>query len=254
MSEKLQIKVLIVEDEPLIAEDMQRRLTSRVKEVVVANSLKQARTFFSSGNSADLLMLDIQLSDGTSFQLLDEFSIKTPVIFATAYDEYAIRAFRVNSVDYLLKPVDDEQIERALTRYQERHLQVLPDLKVLLNTLNSKDKRVYRERFLVQVRNNQVVVKVSDIACFVRDQLIFGYTFSGEKYIIDMESLDLLEDELDPEIFFRSNRQSIVQLSAVDRFKADSTGKLFVHLKSGYSEELDVSREKARAFKTWLEK
>jgi DNA-binding LytR/AlgR family response regulator len=222
-------------------------------------SIKTARKWFMQNAEPDVLFLDIQLRDGVSFDLLKEFDLHSYIIFTTAYDEYAVRAFRVNSVDYLLKPVDEAELNlaiekcRTLKKGKEKFPSSIQDLmKVLQNPAASTT--LYKEQFIVQQRNQWVPVKTSDVALFSRENLNYLHTFSGEKFILDYETLEQVEELLDPTNFYRANRQFILNVNSIHSVKASDNQKLQVYLKPPLKQEVDVSREKAPSFKKWLDR
>ena len=256
------MKAVIIEDEPLIARELQHKITevaADIKFIQVLPSLKTAYKWFMENAEPDLLFADIQLSDGVSFEIFERYDLKCPVIFTTAYDEYAIRAFKVNGVDYLLKPVDIEDLKKAIDKCRnliEQKTKLPSNLQELMQVLQnpSASTKMYKEKFVVNVRHNWLPILTKDIACFVRDNLNYLITFSGERYIIDYVTLEEVEDLLDPKIFYRSNRQSIVHIDAIQSIKPHENQKLTLTLKTPLKLEQDVSREKAPAFKKWFER
>lgn len=253
------MKVLIVEDEILIAEQLQRMLKDiapQAEVLDVLHSVKTARRWFMQNAEPDLLFMDIQLSDGVSFEIFNYFNLKCPIIFTTAYDEYAIKAFKVNGIDYLLKPIDEEDLIRAIEKFKAlKSSASLPaDLIEALTNHPAQASRPYKEKLIVHHRNAAVPVNVADISIFYLDQVIFLLTNEGQKYIADQQSLDEIEDLLNPTEFFRAGRRQIIQLNAIENYKADSSGKLFVKLKLSTAPEVEVSREKAPAFKRWMDR
>ena len=256
------MKAIIIEDESLIARQLQNKINAVADDVQILEilpSLKTAKRWLMNNAEPDLMFMDIQLSDGISFEIFEHFQLKCPVIFTTAYDEYAVRAFKVNGIDYLLKPVDTEDLKKAI---QKARLIVnsldpaptpLPDLML---TLQNADKKtpIYKEKFVVSVKRNWVPIMTKDIALFLRDSLIYIYTFSGEKYITDYTTLDEIEELLNPQFYYRSNRQSIIHIDAIQSIKPLENQKLVLHLKPPLSMSQDISREKAPAFKKWWER
>ena len=256
------IKAVIVEDESLIARELQHKIAAEASDVQVLEvlpSLKTAKRWFMQNAEPDLLFMDIQLSDGVSFELFEHFDLGCPVIFTTAYDEYAIRAFKVNGIDYLLKPVDTTELKRAIDKCRkiiESPGKSPANVQELMQVLQQPQaaSTLYKEKFIVNVRNNWIPVPVKEIACFVRDNLNYLYTFNGDKYIMDYTTLEEVEELLDPKIFYRSNRQSIVNIDAIQSVKPHENQKLTLTLKVPLKMEQDISREKAPAFKKWFDR
>lgn len=256
------IKAVIIEDEALIARELQAKIAAvadEVKIVEVLPSLKTAKKWFLQNAEPDLLFMDIQLSDGVSFELFEHFDLKCPVIFTTAYDEYALRAFKVNGIDYLLKPIDNEELAKAIEKYRRQaDSQTKPpaSFQDLLKTLQlpQADGPVFKEKFIVSVRNTWVPVNTKDIACFLRDGLNYLYTFNGDKYILDQNTLEEVEELLDPKVFYRANRQFIVHIDAIQSVKPHENQKLTLTLKVPAKTQVDVSREKAPSFKKWFDR
>lgn len=250
------MKVVIIEDEVLIAEELTQLLNRhfpQVEIIATLSSIKQSSRWLQQHPVPDLFFMDIQLSDGVIFTLFDQFEITCPVIFTTAYSEYAIRAFKVNSIDYLLKPVDKESLEHALLKFSKNRAQFYPAaIQEVQRALSTPGLPFYKEKFLVAYRHHLIPVNTADIAWFRKEVLIYAHTFSGEEYILDNDSLEELESLLDPARFFRTNRQYIIHVNAVDHVIPHSTGKLSVVLLPAKQQQVDVSREKAVAFKKWL--
>jgi len=254
------IKALIIEDEQLIARELVNKINAVADDVSVIDilpSLKTARKWFMQNAEPDLLFMDIQLSDGVSFELFETFSLGCPVIFTTAYDDYAVRAFKVNGVDYLLKPVEEPELQKAIDKCRSllNNRSRLPvDMQQLVASLSQPKSSLYKEKFIVNLRNTWIPVDTKDIACFVRDNLNYLYTFNGDKYILDYSTLEDIEELLDPKMFYRSNRQSIIHINAIQSVKPHENQKLSVFLKAPLKMELDISREKAPAFKKWFDR
>lgn len=252
---------VIIEDESIIAGELQQKIATVAGDIRVAEiipSLKTARKWFMQNAEPDLLFMDIQLSDGVSFELFDQFDLSCPVIFTTAYDEYAIRAFKVNGIGYLLKPVDEEELRAAIDKC--RNMLSMKNnqpggMEDLLKALRGNGHNpLYKEKFIVSVRHNWVPVATKDIACFMRDNLNYLYTFSGEKYILDYSTLEEIEELVDPRLFYRANRQCIVHIDAIQSVKPHENQKLSLYLKAPLKMEFDISREKAPAFKKWFDR
>lgn len=256
------MKAVIIEDESLIARALQEKLRELAQDIEVVEtlpSLKTARRWFMQNAEPDLMFMDVQLSDGMSFELFDYYNISCPVIFTTAYDEYAIRAFKVNGVDYLLKPLDDNDLLRAIEKCRK---QVQAQTKMPLNLREvvqllqqpASAQTLYKEKFIVNFRHVWLPISTNDIALFQRDNLNYLYTFNNEKHILDYATLEEIEDLLDPNIFYRANRQAIVHMNAIERVRLHENQKLTVHLKAPVKIEVDISREKAPAFKRWFDR
>ncbi|MFN8355333.1 MAG: LytTR family DNA-binding domain-containing protein [Spirosomataceae bacterium] len=252
------MKALIIEDESLIAEQLKRMLDDVAPHIEVLDvlpSVKSARRWFMQNAEPDLMFMDIQLSDGISFDLFNYFDIKCPIIFATAYDEYAIKAFKVNGIDYLLKPIDEDDLIRALEKFKALQSPQLPSQLIqALTNHPAQNSRTYKERIVVQHRNSTVPINIADVRMFYLDEVIFLLTADGQKYIASQETLDEVEDLLNPTEFFRAGRRQIIHINAIDSYKSDSSGKLFVKLKLASAPDVEVSREKAPIFKRWIDK
>ncbi|MCB0623309.1 MAG: response regulator transcription factor [Saprospiraceae bacterium] len=256
------IKAVIIEDEALIARELQAKIAAVADDVKIVEtlpSLKTARKWLLQNAEPDLLFMDIQLSDGVSFELFEDFDLHCPVIFTTAYDEYALRAFKVNGIDYLLKPIDSEALAAAIQKYRRQaESQPKPptNWQELLKTLQQAPDagQTYKEKFVVSVRNTWVPVNTSDIACILRDNLNYLHTFDGGKYMLDYNTLEEVEELLDPKQFYRANRQSIVNIENIQSVKPHENQKLTLHLKAPAKMSVDISRDKAPAFKRWFDR
>ena len=256
------MKAVIIEDEVLIATEMKETIGEVAPDIEVQQvlpSLKSARKWFMQNAEPDLLFMDIKLSDGLSFELFSQFQLQCPVIFCTAYEEYAIRAFKVNGVDYLLKPVQEDELRKAIGKVrQQAGNRSLPGMQLeqlVQQFMNpSAAKQQYKERFIVNANNKWMPVETSDIAVFYKDNLNYLYTFKGEKLIYDFSALEDIEEVLDPKIFFRANRQTIIHINAIHAVRPHGNQKLLVQLKQPLKLEVDISREKAPAFKKWVDR
>lgn len=256
------MKAVIIEDESLVAKELKDKIAAIAEDVEVIEvlpSLKTANKWFLENAEPDLLFMDIQLSDGISFELFDRYVIKCPVVFTTAYDEYAIKAFKVNGVDYLLKPVNDEELQKAISKCRailaSKAQYPLP-VKQLLQSLINRETAAspYKEKFIVHVRHQWVPVNTENIACFIKENLNYIFTFSGEKYILDFTTLEEVEELLNPLQFYRANRQTIINAEAIQSVRLHENQKLTVQLKAPLKLEVDISREKAPAFKKWFDR
>jgi two-component system, LytTR family, response regulator len=250
------MKILIIEDESLVAKDLQnllKQVEPTAEVVSVISNVEAAKKWFASNVHPDLILSDVQLSDGVSFEIFENLQLLCPIIFTTAYDDYAIRAFKLNSIDYLLKPVDSKELSAALTKYKSLSSEnILSDqLKIFMASLNQQPQKKYKERFLTLHRNTLVPVLQQDIAYFHKEELIHLHTLGNEKFISEHQTLDEIETLINPEIFFRVNRQCIIHIQTVGRIKTSHKG-LTVQLKAPFNLEFDISREKAAAFKKWI--
>ena len=220
---------------------------------VIAGSVSGAVKWFHENKEPDLMLLDIQLSDGNSFLFLEEIKPHCPVIFTTAYDEYAIRAFSVNSIDYLLKPFDEQRLEEAIKKFESLKNFIPPadELIEALKSISTKKKK-YRTRFLVNGANKSEMLHVDDIAYFYSlNKITFAVTKSAEEAIIDLP-LDKLEQQLNPDSFFRANRQFILNIESIRKIEPYFGGKISVTVMPKTQEVITVSKENAARFKQWL--
>ena len=247
------MNILIVEDEKHNAIRLQQLVTeiSDAYHIIgIVNSVEESVLWIKNNPKPDVALMDIRLSDGLSFDIFQQTTVNFPVIFTTAYDEYAIRAFKVNGLDYLLKPIQKEELAIALKKTNLIASQ--PHVEQLLELINSKAK-IYRKRFLLPAFDGFKTINTDDIA-FV----YFEYKStrlmlkSGQEEVVSY-SLDDLEDELNPDDFFRANRQFIVSVSSIERILNSFNGKLKVVLKAQPEKEVLVSKEKATKFKEWLD-
>jgi DNA-binding LytR/AlgR family response regulator len=256
------MKAVIIEDEEIIANVLLnkiKKVAADIDLVAILPSLKTARRWLGENAEPDLLFMDIQLSDGVSFDIFNDFSLKCPVIFTTAYDEYAVRAFKVNGVDYLLKPVNEADLAIAIEkcRKQVQKAEAAPaDITALIQSLTNPDAAPkYKEKFIVNIRNQWMPVNVKDIACFSKEVLNYIYLFNGERYMIDYVTLEEVEDLLNPKLFYRANRQFIINIDAIQTVKPVENSKLIVRLKEPNQKlEIDMSRLKTPEFKKWMDR
>jgi DNA-binding LytR/AlgR family response regulator len=255
------MKTIIVEDEPLVAKDLQKlvlQIDPSIEVLTVLDSVQSCISYFTSNPEPDLIFMDIQLNDGVSFDLLRQVDIRCPIIFTTAYNEYALRAFKVNSVDYLLKPIDKNELRTAIEKFKKAQGFQGVDIKEQIQLAMSQliaptENKIYKERFMAHSGKSFLVVNYSQVAYFIKDTLIYIVTHEKQQYVTDFQTMEEIEDLLNPKFFFRANRQYIINIQAVDTFRTDSYSKLIVQLKSPLSVTVDISREKAQAFKNWIQ-
>lgn len=251
------MNVLIVEDEQLLAMELAERLLhldSNIKIVGQTSSVASTIEWLQQ-NDCDLIFLDIHLSDGSSFSIFEKIGrIKCPVIFTTAYDKYAIQAFDVNSIGYLLKPIDDRDLEKALNKYKEVEGSFKINLENLINQLGktSELQRSFIKRIMVSSSKAQMPMNIEDIAYFMAEgRYLFAITKLGNKYFCE-STLYKLEEELDDREFFRLNRRFIVNFSSIVSFTSFSKNRVKVRLNPEPEDEIIVSSEKVKEFKQWL--
>jgi two-component system response regulator LytT len=251
---------IIIEDEKPAARLLQRKLEKLDIEVgVMLHSVEEALDWFSKNEHPDLIFLDIQLSDGLSFEIFEKVEIKSAVIFTTAYDEYALRAFKLNSIDYLLKPIDEDDLEVAVAKFksllpkQELQTQSLGiDFEQIKKMLTNPFEKNYKKRFTVKIGQHLKVISIDEIECFFSENKgTYIHTFDNRNYLIEC-TLELLEQELDPADFFRISRKFIIPLKAIKEIVLYSNSRLKVILPSFKEEDVIVSREKVSDFKTWI--
>jgi DNA-binding LytR/AlgR family response regulator len=253
------MKTLIIEDESLAAKFLHNllvKLQPDVEVLATLSSIEEAVKWFSSNPAPDLAFMDIQLADGVSFEIFNRAPVKCPVVFTTAYDEYAIRAFKVNSVDYLLKPIDENDLRRALDKYKNIHQGAggapAIDVAELVRQLREPEDKRYKERFMVRSLNALMPVPADQVAYFIKDELVYLVTLENKRYVTDYATMEEIEHFVDPARFFRANRQYVLQLTAVESLKSSPTGKVIVKLKPPINATVDVSREKASALREWI--
>jgi DNA-binding LytR/AlgR family response regulator len=253
------LNALIIEDEDIIARVLRDKIKTvdrNIRIIEILPSLKTARNWFLNNAQPDLIFMDIQLSDGVSFDIFNYYSITCPVIFTTAYDEYAIKAFKVNSIDYLLKPIDEAELKMAIDKCRKvlgGNTRFPINISELMQTLGNPAQSLYKEKFVLNVRNRWMLINTKDIACFNKDVLNYVYLFNGESYTIDFNTLDEVEELLDPKQFYRANRQFIINIDAISNVKPEENSKLIIYLKNPLSKiEIEMSRLKAPHFKKWL--
>ncbi|MBK9270353.1 MAG: response regulator transcription factor [Saprospiraceae bacterium] len=258
------MKILIIEDEELAVRKLKKTLESidaNVEMVGSADSIASSVDWLTSNPAPDLILMDIELADGQSFEIFNRTKVSSPVIFTTSYDEYALKAFKVNSVDYLLKPVQKDELQAALDKFNEVRKvynhppEEHPGIKDLIAEMKQTiSRKVYRKRFLVKHQHKLVSVEVKDISYFFSDdKLNFFKTFDDKKYLIDY-TLDEIEQMVDPSDFFRINRGFLLAPSGIDQIQDYFGSRLKLVLKPSIDKESLVSREKVTDFKTWLGK
>ena len=254
------MKILIVEDEELAVKKLQKTLAAADEQATVigvADSIKSTVEWLQQNPQPDLILMDIELADGQSFEIFNLTEVKSPVIFTTSYDEYALKAFKVNSVDYLLKPIQVEELKGALSKFRKLKGEGRTDLSIdsLVKELQQKlQPKEFRKRFLVKHAQKLVSIEVDEIAYFYSDgRLNFFKTNDNKKYVVDY-TMDELEDMLDPEKYFRISRSFYVSVGSIDKIEDYFGNRLILQLKPAVDKEALVSREKVTDFKKWMGK
>ncbi|HEX6914199.1 MAG TPA: LytTR family DNA-binding domain-containing protein [Chitinophagaceae bacterium] len=248
------IKVLIIEDEETAAQRLQKMVAEALPESEFTGTLSNisaAVDWFRNNPHPDLAFFDIHLADGSSFEIFNQVKVDCPVIFTTAYDQYALEAFKVNSIDYLLKPVKKEELQQAVEKFRKLHLKTQGgiDIQQLLNSIR---KAEYKERFVVRYGEHMKTIQVADIAYFYTENRIsFSVLKDGKRYAVD-HNMDQLEQLLDPRQFFRINRQFIIGYHSITEMLSYSKSRVLVKLQPPAKEETIVSAERSAAFKAWL--
>jgi len=251
------MKVIIIEDEKPSARRLDRMLKGLdMKVEAMLHSVEESLAWFQANKHPDLIFLDIQLSDGLSFEIFDNIEVKSAIIFTTAFDEYALQAFKLNSIDYLLKPIDSEELEKAVIKYRERipegknvSLDFEDIKKLLINPL----EREYKKRFTVKVGQHLKMITIDTIECFYSENKgTYIHTTDNRDYLIDA-TLEDLDKELEPQTFFRVSRKFYVNINAIKDMVSYTNSRLQIKLNSFNTHEVIVSRERVRDFKDWIE-
>jgi DNA-binding LytR/AlgR family response regulator len=250
------MRVIIIEDETPAANRLSKMLHAIHDEIEVVNkfdSVESSVKFFRSGEKIDLIFMDIQLADGLSFDIFQQTEIKSPVIFTTAFDQYTLKAFKVNSIDYLLKPIDEKELLQAVEKYQqlykgkengfpERILQLVKDM----NTAR------YKERLMIKRGQQLSFLKIEATAfCYADGKLCYAVDFTGNKFLLE-NNLSQLEEQLQPAKFYRINRHLLVNIDAVNKIHTWLGGRLKLELLPSVNVDTVVSRERVNGFKEWL--
>lgn len=249
------MKVLIVEDEIAAARRLAKMLQSIEPELVllaITDSISTTISWLKENQEPDLILMDIHLADGSSFKIFDQVKVKCPIIFTTAYDQYAIQAFKVNSIDYLLKPIKQEELAFSLAKFKEKKVEASSsDFEKLINELR-KPQHEYQQRFVVQFADKLKSIEADTVAYFIAlEKSVFLVTEDGHRYAIDY-TLEKLEEVLNPKIFFRINRKFIVNFSAIKGMFTYSKSRVKIDLFPNPETEVIVSSERASGFKDWL--
>ncbi|WP_334057866.1 LytR/AlgR family response regulator transcription factor [Polaribacter sp. P097] len=251
------MNVLIIEDEKPAARRLSRMLAELGIEVQqMLHSVEESLNWLQNNEHPKLIFLDIQLSDGLSFEIFEETEVKSAIIFTTAYDEYALKAFKLNSIDYLLKPIDDDELAAAVEQFKKQQpkqtdVQVnLDDIRKLL--VNPVDRK-FKKRLSIKVGQHIKIIHIDEIECFYSEnKSTYIHTSENRNYLLD-NSLENWQEQLDPEQFFRVNRTFIIHINAIKDIVAYSNSRLKLILHSYNEQEIIVSRERVKDFKNWID-
>lgn len=251
------MRLLIIEDELPAAEQLKKligEIRPESEMLAVLDSVEASGKWLRRNESPDLIFMDIQLADGLSFDIFSRVDILAPVIFTTAYDKYTLRAFKVNSVDYLLKPIEPEELERAFRKYERVHQPRFPYKQELIDRLiQSVSQPVYKERFLVKAGQQLTYLPVDDIRfLYSEDGLVYVRTVNAKKHHLDY-TLEALEEVLNPAQFFRPNRKIIIRIDAIQQISPYFNSRLILELRPEAPFKVIVSRERVSDFKNWLD-
>ncbi len=248
------LQVLIIEDEITAAErlkDMLHREDPTIEVMEILDSVETSVTWLQT-HKPDLIFMDVQLADGICFPIFDAVTISCPIVFTTAYDAYALKAFRVQALDYLLKPLKADELSQALTRAKDLQQSLLPDPVQIQAILRGQPGHDFRERFLVRLGATIRVVEVADIAyAYTEQKSVFVMTRVGRRFPLDI-TLEQLEKLLDPTVFFRLNRQFILHIQAIKEMHMHSKARIKVIAEPAAPSEIIVSTERSAQFKNWL--
>lgn len=242
------MKIIIIEDEKPSARLLQRKIEKLGYQIeAMIHSVEEGLNYFQDHTMVDLILADIQLSDGLSFEIFETLNLSTSIIFTTAYDEYALKAFKLNSIDYLLKPIDDDELKNAIEKFHKQQ----PKIDVELFKRFYPKQQNYKQRFTFKIGQNIKIVDITEVDCiFSENKLTYFHTISDKNYVFD-GSLESLMDQLNPNQFFRINRQQIVQLDHIVEIKIYQQTRLKLYL-TGFKDEVIVSRERVQDFKNWI--
>ena len=250
------MKAVIVEDEIIAAQNLQRLITQANKDIeiiTILQSVEDSVEWFSLNPNPDLVFMDIHLSDGASFTIFEKVQIHAPIIFTTAYDEYALKAFEVNSIDYLLKPINSKDLERAINKLSQLNKPQNRNEDVIANMLAmfKKGKEVYKSFFLIPHKDKFIPLSVNDIAYIYSENKVAKIVTFDNRTFYENDSLDKMQQQLDPQKFFRANRQFIISHNAIKDITVWFDSKLSVNLSVDIPEKIIVSRTRAGEFKDW---
>jgi DNA-binding LytR/AlgR family response regulator len=250
------MRVIIIEDEIPAAKRLEKLLhgcNDDIEIVHKSDSIESSVRYLSAAQNIDLIFMDIQLADGLSFDIFEQVKITTPVIFTTAFDQYTLKAFKVNSIDYLLKPIDENELHKSLEKYQRLYSKTPTDFSDKIVKLMQEMNTVkYKERLLIKRGQQLSYLKIESTAyCYADGKLCYAVDFNGTKYLLE-NNLAQLEEQLQPDNFYRINRHLLVNIEAVKKVHTWLGGRLKVEVLPATTAETVVSRERVNGFKEWL--
>lgn len=250
------MNIIIIEDEKPAARLLQRKLEKLGYTIkTLLHSVEESISWFGNNSHPDLLFLDIQLSDGLSFEIFDKIEVKSPIIFTTAYDEYALRAFKLNSIDYLLKPIDEEELSTAILKFKnqfQKNAVTSLDFEAIKRMLINPVQKEFKTRFSVKIGNQIKVITIDEIECFYSENKgTYLHTFENRNYLLDL-TLEQIQEDLDSKCFYRVSRKFIIPMKAIKEIQLHSNSRLKIILPSYKEEEVIVAREKVQDFKSWI--
>ena len=251
------MNVLIIEDEKPAARRLNRMLAVLGIEVQqMLHSVEESLNWLQNNKHTDLIFLDIQLSDGLSFEIFEEIEVKSAIIFTTAYDEYALKAFKLNSIDYLLKPLDEDELKFAVDMFKEKHpkqTNIQVDLDAIRKLLINPVDRKFKKRVTIKIGQHIKIINLDAVECFYSEnKSTYIHTLDNRNYLLD-NSLEHWQEQLNPEQFFRVNRTFIVHINSIKDITAYSNSRLKLILNSYIETEIIMSRERVKDFKSWLD-
>ena len=250
------INILVIEDEYLAYLRLEKKLMTLDFPLTISkwcDSIENSIAYLNMKTNIDLIIMDIRLGDGLSLEIFDKININIPIIFTTAYDEYMMKAFKFHSVDYLLKPIDEVELNFAFSKFYNLYYLGKKESSEFEKLITLPANQGHKERYLVKNGNQIVVVSASEISYFyTQDGYSHIMTFNGKKYLID-DSLDLIQKNLDSTLFFRINRSIILSLKAIQKVETYVNSRYIVSLNPTFHEKAIVSRERVKVFKEWLD-
>ena len=254
------VKILIVEDEIPAQINLKKLIDKHCANSAIVSTLSSVRSTIQwledNPDGADVIFMDVELSDGVCFDIFDKVSVNTQVVITTAYDNYAVKAFRINSTDYLLKPITDSDFvsawERCLGRIEYQNTPTMENLLDAISKVGGKDKK-YKKRFIVKTGEKIIIIPVEDIAyCYSEEKSTYAVNFAGTRRLLDY-SLDMVQEVLDPKRFFRVSRSCIVAINAIENISKHLGTRLKLQLNPRTEEDIVVSRSRTSDFLVWLD-